>query len=134
MIYFILAVLFVVSCNGASKQRKRITKDQLAQLDFSTTDIDALRKTGLFKNGTASAACIASGSGRRASDLIDSEEQCPCIVDFGLGYLPCLECGYACYLVFGWDYSCCDGDLCCCYLEPGPCQREGVDCVDNCCT
>ena len=127
----ILAVIFLFSCNGigAGSDRKRFPRSELAKYGLNSTDIN------VFSN-KPEAACIVSGglTGITSNDdKEEQEEQCTYLVYFGYGYTPCMECAVGCIMVYGFEYSCCDGNFCCCYLEPGPCQRSGVSCIENCC-
>lgn len=57
---------------------------------------------------------------------------CPCTFGLVQGYVPCDICPILCYAYFQAEHFCCDGDYCCCYSEPGACNRN-ENCPLQCC-
>mmetsp|Transcript_71247 Transcript_71247/g.63950 ORF Transcript_71247/g.63950 Transcript_71247/m.63950 type:complete len:139 (+) Transcript_71247:89-505(+) len=137
MIYFILAALFFLACNGSSlKESQSINKSQLSKLDFivNSADFDEYKESLTFRNSTTKGAVCISSSTKDANGDALNVKDCPCT--FLTNDFPnqeCTVCAFLCDFYFGFQNICCDGSNCCCYEEPSPCNSN-PNCQVQCCT
>ena len=105
--FFILFVLLVISCNASSSSSSlSSSSDGYVKSKFSKRTVG---NSTLLKELKPDSICVKS--------IFDDGRIQACL-NPGV----CLACSAFC---FNNDYFfyCCDGDICCCYLTSGPCNR-----------
>mmetsp|Transcript_43105 Transcript_43105/g.38341 ORF Transcript_43105/g.38341 Transcript_43105/m.38341 type:complete len:133 (-) Transcript_43105:198-596(-) len=132
MIYFVLAALVLLSCNGVKHHKTKISQMSKSQLfDKLEFDFDSLKESLIIRNST-NATCIQS-IGAKLNEKAKILKDCPCtFLDNEPALTPCQWCAAACDYYFGYDNFCCDGGNCCCYEQPSTCSVN-ENCPLQCC-